>query len=253
MAFTWQQAQEREKQFWEEIYIENRGDIPTYRPITDANALAFSSKSLERFGLHFKDIDNKIIADVGCGPYGLIKGIDVRARASGVSPRAVYGIDPLMETYKKFRTLPFEKYITLITSKGESIPLPDDTCDYVFSINVVDHVEVPDGFMRECRRICSPGGMCLFALHVLRVPFTLAGPALYIIDKNHPHHFTLDNILRLARTHFREGELVRKVTMIEDQVDFTFGAIFQSTNQLRAMKRWLSTYVLETAYVRCIK
>jgi len=251
MATNWRKAQENEAEFWRSIYVERRKDVPTYMPITDDVALAFSKKSLERFGQVLDTVSDKVLIDVGCGPYGLIRGFQVYAQQSGNRPEKIYGIDPLIETYLEFGTLPAEPYIEYITAKAESIPLANGSCDYVYSTNVIDHVEDPDRVLEECRRICKDTGEVFFAVHIVNFPFSLLGPVLFLIDKNHPHHFKEGHIVRLAQRHFRNVALRRKVTILEDHPEFAFSSVFRSPDKLRGLKRWLSTFLLSMCYLRC--
>jgi len=251
MATSWKQAQEREVEFWQQIYVNNAQDIESYRPITDEKALAFCTKTLNRFNLELPDFAGISIGDVGCGPYGLVRGIDVFFRGKDARPEKVYGIDPLMDTYIKFKTLPIGDSIELITSKGEAIPLKDSACDFVFSVNVVDHVESPRQVLEECKRITKVGGRTFFSVHVVRTPFTLLGPLLFLIDKNHPHHFSEAKFLRMASDVFGTVKLANRVSILEDQPDFTFRAIFTAPSKWRATKRWLSTYLLRSIYIEC--
>jgi ubiquinone/menaquinone biosynthesis C-methylase UbiE len=253
MAISWKQAQENERKFWEDIYVEKREDIPTYRPITDQMALAFAEKSLHRFGQNLETVSGKTIADIGCGPYGIIKGIDVYGQMTTLYPTKILGVDPLMETYLKFDTLPKRAYIELVASKGESIPLKDNVCDLVYSINVIDHVENPNLFIKECHRICKLGGGFMVSAHVVRGPFTMLRPLFFLFDKNHPHHFTVRKLCQLADKYFQNVSITTVVTVLEDQKDFTFKNIFTSKDKVRAAKRWLSTFVLATIYIQCSK
>lgn len=253
MALSWEQAQRNERAFWESIYVQKKRDIATYTPITEAMALDFARETLRRFGHTFESLDGLVIADVGCGPYGLVAGIDLYAADHGVRPKKVFGIDPLMDTYRTFGTLPERPYIEWITSKGESMPLPEGACDIVYSTNVVDHVDDPEGFLRDCRRICRTGGEFLFAVHTVTPRFAFLRPVLFLVDKNHPHHFIGKALRRMTENWFAKVEVASIVSMIEDQPDFTLRNVFRAKDKLRAMKRWISTFLLETAYYRCWK
>jgi ubiquinone/menaquinone biosynthesis C-methylase UbiE len=253
MATNWRKAQENEIHFWRSIYIQKQKDIPTYMPITDDAALAFTKKSVERFGHTLDIIDDKVAIDVGCGPYGLIRGFQVNAQKTGNEPKKMYGVDSLIDTYLEFGTLPTSPYIEYIKAKAESIPLADGSCDYVFSTNVIDHVEYPERVLQECHRICKNTGVVLFAVHIVKFPFNLLGPLLFLIDKNHPHHFDEKNILQLAQKYFPSMVLKRKISILEDHPEFTFLNIFRSENKLRSLKRWLSTFLLSSYYFQCGK
>jgi len=251
MAINWKKAQENEKKFWKSIYVEKRKDVPSYMPITDEAALAFSKKSVERFGHDMNIICARVIIDVGCGPYGLIRGFQVYANRTGNRPKKIYGVDSLMDTYFEFGTLPTEPYIEYIMANAESIPIEDGSCNYVYCTNVIDHVEHPDKVLEECRRIVKTTGEVFFAVHIINFPFSLIGPLLFLIDKNHPHHFSAGHVMRLAQRHFCNVTLTRKVTIFEDHPEFTLANTFKSPDKLRGLKRWLSTFLISTCYLKC--
>ncbi len=251
MAPKWEEAQKNERQFWASIYREKRQDVTSYMPVTDETAFAFSKKSVERFGHGLEAIREGVIADVGCGPYGLIRGFHVHAQRSGCRPKRMYGIDSLMDTYLEFGTLPAANYIEYITAKAEAIPLEDGLCTSVYSTNVIDHVERPGRVLSECRRIVAEGGNLFFAVHTISFPFSLLGGVLFLIDRNHPHHFSSGRIRQMASRYFDEVTLTQKVSLREDHPEFTLATAFQSTGRLRALKRWASTLVMSTCYFKC--
>lgn len=251
MAISWKQAQEREIEFWNGIYVRKNKDIRSYSQITDETALLFCTKTLARFNLNISDLREQVVADVGCGPYGLLRGIDVNSKSHNHGPSKIIGIDPLMDYYKEFNTLPSGRNIELVTSKGESIPLDDFSCDLVFSINVVDHVENPELFMKECQRIMKKNGRTFISVHVVRPPFTILGRILFLIDKNHPHHFSEAKFMKSVSKIFSHTKLTNRISIIEDQPEFTFINIFRNVSKIRGIKRWLSTFLLRSIYIEC--
>ncbi|MGL5872740.1 MAG: methyltransferase domain-containing protein, partial [Xenococcaceae cyanobacterium] len=121
-------------------------------------------------------------------------------------------------------------------------------------INVIDHVENPDRVIEEIHRILKPGGEFCCAVHVVTNLSTPIRPLLFALDKNHPHHFTTSIILKQIEKIFNNARLTSTVTMIEDQPDFTFKAIFTSkASKLRSIKRWMSTFLLQSIYIRATK
>lgn len=78
------------------MYVEKREDIKTYTPIDIQNGVDFARKTLHRHGLVMDDMDGRTVADIGCGPYGVLYGIlhtPFRNR-----PKLI-GVDPLMDFY----------------------------------------------------------------------------------------------------------------------------------------------------------
>ncbi len=51
---------------------------------------------------------------------------------------------------------------------GQHLPFSDESCDLVFSSNVLEHVEQLELLLAEIRRVLRPGGM---SLHILPSPF----------------------------------------------------------------------------------
>lgn len=251
MAKNWAEAQDNEVKFWKSIYVEKRHDVPSYMTITDDTALAFSKKSVERFGHTLSSIYGKVIVDVGCGPYGLIKGFQVNAQRTENRPKKIYGVDPLMDSYLTFGTLPAEPYIEYISAKAESMPIEDGSCNYVYCTNVIDHVEYPDKVLAECRRICEKTGEVCFAVHIVKFPFSLLRAVLFLVDKNHPHHFSKRYVMSMARKHFRSVTLSRMADVMEDHPEFTLFNVFRSPDKLRGLKRWMSTFLISMCYLKC--
>jgi len=132
-----------------------------------------------RFG-GFSDIDGNVIfycrvnallhpeavvLDVGCGRGVLMednipwrRGLRILKRKC----RKVIGIDVDEEA----RLNPFIDEFYLIT--GDQWPVPDQSVDLGISITVLEHVENPDAFFAELRRVIKPGGyLCLLTGNVL--------------------------------------------------------------------------------------
>ena len=53
-------------------------------------------------------------------------------------------------------------------------PYSDDTFDFVFHLDVLEHVEHPQRFLTECRRILRPGGTLLLSTPNIFRPFSVA-------------------------------------------------------------------------------
>jgi ubiquinone/menaquinone biosynthesis C-methylase UbiE len=256
MAFSWQDAQVKEKVFYDTIYKYNQGDIASYHPFTPERCIAFAKKTVERFGLTMDGLAGKVLADVGCGPHGIVSGLELHAAQTNSGPQRMYAVDPLMETYKSYTehgVLKESDRLQLIAAKGESIPLPDACCDYVFCTNAVDHVEQPQRVIQEAHRICKAGGAFCMSVHIVNPAWVWARPVLFIVDKNHPHHFRTRTVLKLAARHFKRATICARVSVVADHPEFTFADVFTSPQKLRAVKRWISNVVLSSLYVKCDK
>jgi SAM-dependent methyltransferase len=134
----------------------------------------------------------------------------------------------------------------LIAAKGEEIPLPDESCDYVFCTNAVDHVEEPERVIGEARRICRAGGAFCMSLHVVNPVWSWSRPALFLVDKNHPIIFSPGWFWQPR--HFSRVRLCGRVSVVEDHPEFTFVNVWKSPHKLRAAKRWISNVVLSSIY-----
>lgn len=253
MVYSWQNAQVREKAFYDRIYKYDRGDIASYRPFTPERCIAFAEKTVERFGYTMDAFKGRVVADIGCGPHGIISGLELYATDNDVLPARMYGVDPLMDTYREYGVLKDSRVTYLMTAKGEEIPLENESCDCVFCTNAVDHVERPEAVIREANRICRKGGAFCMSVHVVNPGWCWSRPFLFLVDTNHPHHFLTRTILGLAARYFDRATLCRRVTVVEDHPEFTFTSVLRSEHRLRALKRWASNVILSSVYIRCEK
>jgi len=254
MARDWNEAQTKERDFWKNIYVEKVNDIESYTPITKEAAIGFSRKTLNRHQLDFRDLSGKVIADIGCGPYGIILGIDVQSEDSFEVKPTLIGVDPLMDFYvSDIGLLKSKDNIQLHNAQGESIPVENSSCDYVFCVNVIDHVQNPEQCVAELYRITKSGGMCGVSLHITTPLFSPFSSILKYVDANHPHHFTFRKADNLLSKHFDKVAVSYMATMLDDQPDFAPKNIFKLSNKVRAIKRWSSTFILRSAYFNCRK
>jgi len=253
MAYSWRDAQRKEEAFYNKIFKAHEIDVDSYNVVLPERCIAFSRKTLERFGYTLGTLKGRVLADIGCGPHGIIRGVALGGRESQSLPQRMYGIDPLMDVYKEYGVLHEDEVTRLMTARGEDIPLSDGSCDYVFCTNAIDHVEKPEAVIREAKRICREGGAFCMSLHIVRTLWAWSRPLLFLVDKNHPHHFREETILDLARKHFARVTVCRHVRVVEDHPEFTFAGIWKTRHTLRAMKRWVSNGMLTSIYIRCEK
>ncbi|HEX9104584.1 MAG TPA: class I SAM-dependent methyltransferase [Polyangia bacterium] len=254
MAKNWTEAQENEQSFWTRWAGEQRKDQPAAArpPITVERAVDFARVTLERFNVAFRDLDGKTVADIGCGPYGVLFGILNSGERFTTPPRLI-GVDPLMDLYERIGLLRPQAGLELHKARGETIPLPDGSCDFVWCINALDHVENPGRVAAELHRITKSGGVCGVSLHTVTRPFAPVRRFLRYVDKNHPHHLTLGDVRGFLAEHFDRVELSRIVTLTEDQPAFAFHHIFDAKDKKQAIMQWISTLVLHTACFTCRK
>ncbi len=90
-----------------------------------------------------KFLDNKIVADFGCGPRGSLKWIK--------SARLKIGIDVLTDHYlDSFGQDMLTHDMLYLKSTEKIIPLPSESLDVMFTLNALDHV---DNFPQMCNEI----------------------------------------------------------------------------------------------------
>jgi len=115
-------------------------------------------------------IRGKVVADFGCGPRGSLKW--------AVSAAERIGMDVLAEQYRQ--AFPEELAghgMLYLTCTEESIPLPDNAIDILFTLNALDHVKHLSVMCREIKRILKPGGWLIGSFNLNQKP-TLSEPQM---------------------------------------------------------------------------
>lgn len=253
MAVDWKDAQQNEKVFWDRIYSTERSEEETIYPKIDTpRAIRSARKLLGRHGLTFEDLPGKRLMDLGCGPAGVIKGISEHEDGAVLSKmEGLFGVDPLMDTYKTYGLIKSDEKIHLIQSKGEDIPLDSHSFDYIISSNAIDHCEFPEKVITEAARLIKPGGLFCPSVHVLYSIYEPIAPIFKYIDKNHPHHFTEEYFVKICRRHFSSVTVCFSATIAELRPEFRLSRIFRSKSILRGLKRAASNYIIKTIYLNC--
>ena len=94
---------------------------------------------------------------------------------------------------------------TIHVGQAEHLEFPDETFTLVALENMLDHVQDPDGVLREVRRVLKPGGHVILAVDT----FSTLGEAKYrlvtrrqqsntIFVRAHPHRFSSDDVLQIV-------------------------------------------------------
>mgnify|MGYP001475374280 CR=1 FL=1 len=248
MALNWKTAQKNEKKFWEDIFVnEKRDDV--YSKSENTSWEHFTLEVIKRHKININILNEKTILDLGSGPAGVAKGLEILLEKNILKNLSIIAVDPLMDFYKnEIRILKESRNLKLLSNKGENIDIPDNSIDIIFSTNVLDHCENPDEVIKECFRILKPGGLFLPSLHLIYDYLKPVSKLIKYVDKNHPNHFVMSSMKKKFNKLLFECDVVSKYSIREDQTLFSFKNIFKSRDKLRALKRYLSNYVLYTCY-----
>lgn len=162
---------------------------------------------------------HSVVVDVGCGrgaygedpsPYRrsvrILKG--KCARLIGIDLDPAGEANPYIDEFRQIR--------------GPEWPVESESVDLIVSDNVLEHVEDPDRFFQECRRILRPGGVLC-----LRTPNVLSYFGL--ISRLVPNRRHVD-VLRHAKDRVNEAD--------------TFPTVYRC-NTLRALRRALQRHGFE--------
>ena len=104
------------------------------------------------FELDHEDFKDKRILDIGCGPRGSLEWADMADLR--------IGLDPLVNEYYKLNGGTLFHKMHYVRGYSEDMPFPDETFDFVFSINSLDHVDDLDETVSEIKRVLKIGGIC---------------------------------------------------------------------------------------------
>ena len=94
------------------------------------------------------------VLDIGCGP-------GVAARAAAARGAVVTGIDPADVMLRVARRDDRQGAVTWKRGAAEALPVPDGSCDVVWSLATVHHWPDLDGGLAEVRRVLSADGRFL--------------------------------------------------------------------------------------------
>jgi len=100
-------------------------------------------------------VEGKRVLDFGCGPgYG--------SHFIAASADSVVGVDVSPESLEyAARTFPRDNLSFEVIDTSCVLPFEDDSFDVVMSFQVFEHVEFPERYLREARRVLRPGGVLL--------------------------------------------------------------------------------------------
>ena len=100
-------------------------------------------------------VRGKRVLDFGCGPgYG--------SHFIAASADSVVGVDVSPESLEYARrTFPRDNLAFDVIDTSCVLPYEDDSFDVVMSFQVFEHVEFPERYLQESRRVLKPGGVLL--------------------------------------------------------------------------------------------
>ena len=138
--------------------------------------LAMAEEDTEDF------VNSKIIADFGCGPRGSL----VWAQSAALR----IGIDVLADSYADaFKDNIVSHGMVYLKSTENTIPLPSNYLDIMFTLNAIDHVDNFAVMCSEIVRVIKPGGLFIGS-------FNLEEPASPCEPQRLNEQIIKDNLLK---------------------------------------------------------
>jgi ubiquinone/menaquinone biosynthesis C-methylase UbiE len=131
------------------------------------------------------------VVDVGCGPGSA-------ARAAARRGAEVTGVDPsssMLRLANRFTAPTLRSKVRWERGAAEHLPLPDGPADVVWAIASAHHWEDVGTGLRECRRVCAPGGTL----------FVVEGDVKPGAHGHAAHGFTAERVDGVAASAFDAG------------------------------------------------
>ena len=139
----WKKAQKHEAEFWQG---------PNAMPFQIERVATRYHPLLRKFEI--KARDKVQILEVGSGPTCATQILPTKNKIF---------LDPLMRVYQPL--CPPETAGRQVCAMGEGLPFADRKFDFVFSFNVLDHVQSPERFVAELVRVTRPGGKVVVGVY----------------------------------------------------------------------------------------
>jgi hypothetical protein len=117
--------------------------------------------------------------------------------------RSVVGIDVALEAVEHAAANYQADQLRFLQGSGTAIPLPDQCVDIVVSFETIEHLDAPETFLAEVRRVLRPGG-CVVISTPDRDNYSPAGLAA---NPYHVHEFTREEFDAVLRRNFQNVAL----------------------------------------------
>lgn len=126
--------------------------------------MTFTMKTMDFFtqqsNKHFKTLGlkkNQVVVDYGCGPARYIKnasqavGKNGKVYAVDIHPMAIQHVEKIISKHNL-------ENVESVLAKGYSCPIPDNTSDVVYALDMFHMVRNPGELLYELARIVKPDG-----------------------------------------------------------------------------------------------
>jgi len=159
------------------------------------------AKYVEALSINDYDYTDKVVGDIGCGPFGGVFSCDdLKLKDSDK-----VAVDLLADEYNEMKSSPVE---IVYGDLSKILPFQDGHFDYIVCTNAIDHIpKVKHGF-KELRRVLKKDGIAFIHVH-LRTKKQL--------NKAHVHVLTVDKIDSiLKKTGFEKVESKKDLDWVND-------------------------------------
>jgi SAM-dependent methyltransferase len=151
----------------------------------------FNDSEIEKIGNDYFDIvtsqmmnKGSTVLDVGCGSGRWIKYVADKVRF-------VEGIDPSNSVYTAANFLNPNTNVRITHSSIDTLPFPDSSFDFVYSLGVLHHIPETKKAMQKCVEKLKPGGAFLIYLYynldnrgfLFKFIFTLSNLIRFFVSK----------------------------------------------------------------------